>query len=83
MVEEYEARYSGPNRSGTCICGHSWEHHHLGLVMRQSYVDATGEGYIPGECLHYGFNEEGGLMPDPEGGPYWVNHCHGYIDSKA
>ena len=74
----YAPRYSGPNRSGTCICGHSWEDHHLGMVMRKEYVDQTHEGYIPQECEAYGFNEAGGMQRiDGE----WVDHCQGYRDS--
>jgi len=48
------------------------------MVMRQEYIDATGEAYVLGECEHYGSNELGGLMPD---GDQWVNHCQGYRDS--
>jgi hypothetical protein len=72
-----EPRYSGPNRSGVCVCGHSWDRHHLGMVMRQEYVDATGEGYIPQECEAFGFNEAGGLMPV---NGEWIHHCSGYRD---
>ncbi len=68
------ARYSGPHRSGICICGHSWEVHHLGMVMNLAYIDETGEGYIPQECEFYGANEMGGL--DAEGEP----HCGQYRD---
>lgn len=68
-------RYSGSNRSGTCICGHQWNDHHLGLVARQDYVDATGELYIVQECEYFGVNEESGL--DAEGNP----HCGGYLDN--
>lgn len=71
----YKPKYSGPNRSGVCICGHKWTRHHLGMVMRQEYIDATHEGYIPQECEHFGFNEMGGL--DEEGN----EHCFGYKDS--
>ena len=67
-------RYSGPNRSGICVCGHKWDDHHLGIVMRQEYVDETGEGYICGECEFYGFNEMGGK--DAEG----KEHCWSYRD---
>ncbi len=72
----YAPRYSGPNRSGVCVCGHTWDRHHLGMVARQEYVDATGEYYIAQECEEYGFNEMGGL--DREGN----YHCGGYKDSK-
>lgn len=73
----YEPRYSGPNRSGICICGCRWEQHHLGLVMRQEYAEQTGEGYVPEECEAFGFNEVGGLkLVNGE----WVDHCHSYQD---
>lgn len=75
MSETYEARYSGPNRSGICVCGHAWDRHHLGLVARQDYVDQTHEGYIAQECEFYGCNEMGGCNPD---GSY---HCTSYKDS--
>ena len=71
-------RYSGSTRSGVCICGHSWDEHHLGFVMQQEYLEQTREGYLPQECEHYGFNEAGGLMPNVEGD--WIEHCGGYID---
>ena len=70
-------RYSGPNRSGMCVCGHSWEDHHLGMVMNSDYFEATKEAYIAQECEFYGFNEMGGL--DPEGN----DHCHSYKDTLA
>ena len=71
----YESRYSGPNRSGICVCGHKWEEHHLGIVMNPDYVKGTKEGYIPDECEHYGFNEVGGKeYKDGE----WVDHCQSY-----
>lgn len=73
-------RYSGPNRSGVCVCGHSWEDHHLGVVMNREYGDATGEAYLPQECEHFGFNEVGGLeCVDGK----WLDHCHSYHDSMA
>lgn len=77
----YAPLYSGPGKSGICICGHSWEDHHLMLVARQAYVDATHEGYIPGECEAYGSNECGGLMPGLDG--EWIDHCRGYRDQGA
>jgi hypothetical protein len=73
-----EPIYSGPNRSGICICGHSWENHHLSLVMRIEYIEETKEGYKPGECCFYGHNETGGLMLDKN--DEWVPHCFGYRD---
>jgi hypothetical protein len=74
-----EPRYSGPNRSGICVCGHPWDEHHLGIVMNNEYYDATHEAYVPEECEHYGFNEMGGRMPMPDG--RWVDHCQSYRDS--
>ena len=76
------AYYSGPGRSGTCVCGHSWQDHHLGCVVRPgaSYVQSGGvvweEAYVPQECEAYGCNEDGGL--DAEGN----DHCHGYRDDR-
>lgn len=71
-------RYSGINCTGFCVCGHSWEQHHLGIVMNQEYIDKTHEGYIPQECQHYGFNETGGQQfVNGE----WVDHCYQYRDS--
>lgn len=74
---KHVAKYSGPGRSGICVCGHSWEDHHLGMVMRQEYVDDTKEGYIPQECEHFGNNEMGGLDTDGN------EHCFGYHDSMV
>ena len=76
--EKYTPRYSGPNRSGVCKCGHPWEEHHLGIVMNREYYEQTGEMYVPEECEHYGFNEVGGKMPDKDGN--WVDHCFRYED---
>lgn len=70
------ALYSGPERSGICRCGHSWEDHHLGVVMRDHETDGGPEAYIPQECEFYGCNEMGGL--DDEG----KDHCHSYYDAK-
>jgi len=69
-----EPRYSGPNRTGICVCGHSWKEHHLGIVMNTEYYEATNEGYVPEECEHFGFNETGGLDRND------VVHCSGYLD---
>lgn len=71
----YKPRYSGPNNSGVCICGHDWTEHHLGVIMNEDYFEATGESYLPEECEAYGSNEMGGL--DSEGN----NHCQRYKDS--
>jgi len=79
MSEVWEPRYSGPNRSGICKCGHSWEEHHLGVVMNQDYSKQTGEAYVPQECEHFGFNEVGGLeYVDGK----WIDHCQDYRDEK-
>lgn len=78
---KYEPKYSGPGKSGVCICGHSWEDHHCGIVMNKEYYDQTGEGYVPQECEHYGCNESGGMMPGV--GEEWVDHCHSYQDRGA
>lgn len=60
--------------SGTCLCGHSHEDHHGGMVMNPKYYDETGEWRSPGECEYFGCNEWGGL--DPKGDP----HCGDYVD---
>lgn len=73
----YTPVYSGPNRSGICKCGHSWEDHHLGMVLNVNYFRQTKEPYVPQECEHYGFNEDGGM--DDQGN----FHCGQYEDSKA
>jgi hypothetical protein len=75
-----EARYSGPGRSGICICGCPWDVHHLCIVMRQDYTDATEERYIPDECCAFGFNETGGMKYNPVT-QEWEDHCHGYVDA--
>lgn len=71
----YKPRYSGSNRSGICVCGHKWDRHHLGIVMKIEYIEETGEGYIPQECEAFGCNEMGGL--DKDGNV----HCFGYKDT--
>jgi hypothetical protein len=46
------AVYSGDERTGRCECGHSWDRHHLQIVLdkdRQS--ELLNEEFIPGECL--------------------------------
>jgi hypothetical protein len=73
-IPNWTPRYSGPDRSGICVCGHSWKDHHLGCVLNPDYIKATGEAYIPGECEFYGWNETGGL--DAEGNL----HCGSYVD---
>ena len=76
MTEKYEPRYSGPNRSGICICGHTWRKHHLGVILNEDYREATGEAYLPQECEFFGFNETGGLDNTGE------IHCNCYVDSE-
>lgn len=81
--EKWAPRYSGPNRTGTCKCGHAWDEHHLGVVMNTDYRRQTGEAYVPQECEHFGSNEVGGLeyvaSTDISDGK-WVDHCHNYKD---
>lgn len=77
----YEPRYSGPNRSGFCVCGCKWDDHHLGCVMNQDYFDATGENYVPDECCAFGFNETGGQKYNEET-KEWEDHCSRYRDTK-
>lgn len=74
-MTDWKPRYSGPGRTGVCVCGHSWQDHHLGVVMNQAYYEATGEAYIPQECEFYGWNARGGL--DSVGGI----HCEMYRDA--
>ncbi len=69
------SQYSGPGRSGICVCGHSWEDHHLGVIVNQKIAEERHEMYVPQECEFYGHNEDGGL--DAEGN----EHCFGYRDS--
>lgn len=71
--------YSGPGRSGICVCGCSWRDHHLGVVMNEDYFQETGEDYAPGECERYGFNEVGGMKYNEET-KQWEHHCHQYVD---
>ena len=78
-MSEYKPRYSGPNRSGICVCGCAWDEHHLGVVMNEEYRTATGEAYAPGECEHYGFNDVGGLKFNRDT-QKWEDHCHRYKD---
>lgn len=72
-----KAIYSGPNRSGTCVCGHKWDEHHLAVVVRPEAIETDGgpETYIPQECEYFGSNEIGGL--DEEGN----SHCLAYRDN--
>jgi len=47
------------------------------MVMKQEYVDATGESLIAGACLHYGCNEREGLAP------HHVYRDHDLCESRA
>jgi len=77
-VKPPEPRYSGPNRSGMCVCGCRWSEHHLGIVMNEEYRKQTGESYIPQECETFRFNEVGGRKWD---GTSWQDHCQQYRDT--
>jgi hypothetical protein len=74
MADTWTPRYSGPGKSGVCVCGHPWDSHHLGIVMNADYLAQTGESYIAQECEEFGCNEFGGL--DADGKP----HCGNYVD---
>lgn len=84
-----DRKYSGPGRTGICVCGHGWEEHHISCVMNEDYYNATKEGSFPDECTYYGFNEKGGMKPikrkggkktDEDGGYDWIYHCGQYVD---
>lgn len=75
-MPRWSARYSGPDRSGTCVCGHRWDDHHLQLVQNKAYIDFTREAFVPEACEFYGTDEMGGL--DSEGNA----HCFNYKDSE-
>ena len=77
---QYKAKYSGPGKIGICICGCSWENHHLMLVAQDLYIQETNEYYIPGECVAYGSNESGGMKLNENG--EWEDHCFGYRDKN-
>ena len=77
----HEPRYSGPNRSGICVCGCRWDDHHLGCVMNEEYFKDTGESYVPDECCAFGFNESGGQKYNKET-KEWEDHCSRYRDTK-
>ena len=59
--------------SGTCLCGHTYDHHHLGIIASQEAADIMGP-YLPLECVFFGSNEDGGLDENGNG------HCGHYID---
>jgi hypothetical protein len=61
--------------SGICLCGHSYEEHHLGVVANPEAAAVIGD-YLPQECEFFGFNENGGL--DENGN----EHCRHYVDTE-
>ena len=71
-------KYSWTIITGICKCGHSWEDHHLGVIMNDAVwtelkkTNPEHPPYVPQECEYYGCNEDGGM--DEEGNP----HCGGY-----
>lgn len=69
----------GPPRkiiySGTCLCGHSYEDHHLGAVANPEAYAVMGP-HLPQECEFFGFDENGGL--DEHG----QLHCERYVDAE-
>lgn len=73
-----KAIYSGPGRKGICICGHFWDRHHLGIIMRDGAEQVSGGGveyFIPQECEAFGVNEDFGY------GCGGGRHCFGYRDA--
>ncbi len=50
-----------------CTCGHTLECHHKWWI-------SDGQVFID-ECEFYGFNETGGMMPNPDGSKKWMEHC--------
>ncbi len=61
--------------SGTCLCGHSYEDHHLGMVLNPEAQKVMGD-YLPQECEFFGSDEDGGN--DEHGQP----HCDQYVDAE-
>jgi hypothetical protein len=59
--------------SGVCMCGHSYEDHHLGVVLDPKAYAVTGL-HLPQECEFFGSNEDGGLDENSE------DHCIQYVD---
>ena len=72
-TDNYKPRYSGEGQSGVCQCSHSWEDHHIGIVLNSDYIEATGEPYFPEECEFDQF--EGMSGPDDCG-------CQRYVDNS-
>lgn len=80
--------------SGTCVCGCSWEDHHLSIIMNQAawkaieahmkahHPDKTYPMYVPGECDNFGFDEVGGMKYNEETDE-WEDHCHAYRDKDG
>ena len=73
-IHDWRPVYSGPGKSGVCVCGHLAEEHHRCAVMNLEYLEATGEEWVLCECEFYDCNEGGGL--DEHGQP----HCGRYQD---
>ena len=61
--------------SGTCLCGHSYEDHHISMVLNREALAVMGP-HMPEECEYFGCNETGGL--DEHGNP----HCERYVDAE-
>lgn len=82
-VIRQEARYSGPNKCGICVCGCSWEDHHLGIIARPGFLlrkEGVYEHYVPQECDNYGCNETGGMKFN-DSTQEWEPHCYSYMDA--
>lgn len=59
--------------SGICLCSHSYEDHHLGIILNPDALKVMGP-YLPQECEFFGSNEDGGLDENGQ------SHCHHYVD---
>lgn len=65
-------------QTGICQCGHSYEEHHLSVIMNEdtmreiAAINPEHPPYLPGECEHFGFNECGGRDRDGN------EHCYQY-----
>jgi hypothetical protein len=70
-------------RTGVCKCGHSWEDHHLGMLLNKAIFDEVWAvvpdhpPYVPQECEFYGCNEYGGLDEDGHA------HCGQYEEENT
>ena len=60
--------------SGTCLCGHCYEDHHIGMVLNPEAAAVMGP-FLPEECEFFGCNETGGLDEKGE------DHCARYVDA--